>query len=313
LFLTEYLFGTFIFLFLQLKIMPISSMQSINNQNDNIIPEISSRELDFDIISFKNFFKDKNFKDTQRYTVADRNMILIITSGLGKHIVDFKSHQFTNGSLIFIAQGQVHKFDYKPGNSGYILFFSDTFLNSRLNTLSQSWLFNYHVDPLNIQVNAKMREHFFDIIEKIYQEFRSNNTFAKNEVIKTLLYLLLVRSERIKRELISKDALNRSDLIFEFIKVAEKHYSESRNADYFAKLLNISYKHLNNVCKQALNKTAKTFIDEYIMLIAKRYLVCYDMSVRQISDATGFDEPTNFVKYFRKHTGMSPGQFKAKY
>jgi YesN/AraC family two-component response regulator len=36
------------------------------------------------------------------------------------------------------------------------------------------------------------------------------------------------------------------------------------------------------------------------------------MSVREISEHTGFDEPTNFVKYFKKHSGQTPEKFRKK-
>lgn len=276
-----------------------------------------TQKPEFEIVSLKNFFKNNpDLKEIQKFHRAERNMILIITSGLGKHIIDFKNYQFTNGSVIFIAKGQVHKFEVKPGNSGYLILFSEDFLSNNSigsETLSQTWLYNYHIGLPKIQVNAEMREHFFDIIKKIYQEYKARNIFAKTEAIKTLLYLLLIKSERIKRELLNKDALKWSDIIFDFIDLTENKFIESRNADHFARQLNISYKHLNNICKQSLNKTAKSFIDDYIILVAKRYLVCSGLTVKQITSVTGFDEPTNFVKYFKKHTGISPVQFRKSF
>lgn len=288
---------------------PEINSSSVSSENTN------SQKLEFKIVSLKNYFNsdNKNIKEIQEYHPAENNMILIITSGLGKHSIDFKDFQFTNGSVIFIAKEQVHKFEIKPGNSGYLILFTDKFLKDNKigsDTLSQTWLYNFHIGLPKIQVNAEIREHFFDIIKKIYQEYKAGNIFAKTEVIKTLLYLLLIKSERIKREFINKDALKWSNIIFDFIELTETKFNLSRNADHYAELLSISYKHLNNICKQSLNKTAKSFIDDYIVLVAKRYLVCSEMTVKQISDITGFDEPTNFVKYFKKHTGISPIKFR---
>lgn len=292
-------------------------------QPENISDGISSentetQKLDFEIISLKDYFNNEsnNVKEIQEHHPAESNMILIITSGLGKHIIDFKDYQFTNGSIIFIAKGQVHKFEIKPGNNGYLILFTDEFLRDNsigIATHSKTWLYNFHIDLPKIQVNAEIREHFFDIIKKIYQEYKAGNVFAKTEVIKTLLYLLLIKSERIKRQLINKDALKWSNIIFDFIDLIENKFNKSRNADRYARQLNISYKHLNNICKQSLNKTAKSFIDDYIVLTAKRYLVCSNLTVKQITSVTGFDEPTNFVKYFKKHTGKSPIQFRKSF
>jgi AraC family transcriptional activator of pobA len=282
------------------------------------IPHSQEDLSDFKIIPLVTYFKKKNEYplDIEKAHRMGYNTILIITSGLGKHYIDFKPVEYTNGTVVFVSKEQVQSFDIKPGNSGYLIFFTDDFLEKNevgYKNLSHTWLYNYHVSIPKIQVNAELREHFFDIIEKIYQEYKAGNKFAQTEVIKTLLYLLLIKSERIKRELIDHNALNRSSLIFEFIDLTREKISESRNAKDYAKHMKISYKHLNNICKQCLNKTSKEFIDEYIVIEAKRSLISTDYTVKEITGMLGFDEPTNFVKYFKKHTGFSPAGFRKKY
>jgi AraC-like DNA-binding protein len=282
------------------------------------LPHIEEELFDFKIMPLVQYFKNKNNypMNIEKPHRMGYNTLLIITSGLGKHFIDFKPIDYTNGTVVFIAKDQVQSFEIKPGNSGYLIFFTDDFLAKNalgFQALSHTWIYNYHVSVPKIQVNADVREHFFDIIEKIYQEFKAGHTFAKTEVIKTLLYLLLIKSERIKRELINNNALNRSSLIFQFIDLTREKISETRNAKDIAKLMKISYKHLNNVCKQCLNKTSKEFIDEYVVVEAKRTLISTDYSVKEITAMLGFDEPTNFVKYFKKHTGYSPAGFRKKY
>jgi len=282
------------------------------------LPHIEEELFDFKIMPLVQYFKNKNNypMNIEKPHRMGYNTLLIITSGLGKHFIDFKPIDYTNGTGVFIAKDQVQSFETKPGNSGYLIFFTDDFLAKNalgFQALSHTWIYNYHVSVPKIQVNADVREHFFDIIEKIYQEFKAGHTFAKTEVIKTLLYLLLIKSERIKRELINNNALNRSSLIFQFIDLTREKISETRNAKDIAKLMKISYKHLNNVCKQCLNKTSKEFIDEYVVVEAKRTLISTDYSVKEITAMLGFDEPTNFVKYFKKHTGYSPAGFRKKY
>jgi AraC family transcriptional regulator, transcriptional activator of pobA len=282
------------------------------------IPHSLTDISDFKIIPLVNYFKQKDEYplDIEKPHRMGYHTILIITSGLGKHFIDFKPVDYTNGTVIFVSKEQVQSFDIKPGNSGYLIFFTDEFMEKNsvgFHNLSHTWLYNYHVNIPKIQVNAELREHFFDIIDKIYQEYRAGSKYAQTEVIKTLLYLLLIKSERIKRELIDHDALNRSNMIFEFIDLTRDNLSKTRNAKDIAKLMKISYKHLNNVCKQCLNKTSKEFIDEYIVIEAKRTLISTDYTVKEITAMLGFDEPTNFVKYFKKHTGFSPAGFRKKH
>ena len=59
-----------------------------------------------------------------------------------------------------------------------------------------------------------------------------------------------------------------------------------------------------------LNKNAKDFVDERVILEIKRLLIHTHLSVKEIAEATGFDEPTNLIKFFKRYTGQTPLSFR---
>lgn len=75
-------------------------------------------------------------------------------------------------------------------------------------------------------------------------------------------------------------------------------------------MLQISYKHLNNIVKKCTNKTAKEFIDDFVILEIKRFLCSTSLSVKEIAFKCGFDEQTNFLKYFKKLANDTPSNFR---
>ena len=75
-------------------------------------------------------------------------------------------------------------------------------------------------------------------------------------------------------------------------------------------MLSISTKHLNGIVKEFTLNTAKQFIDNLVILETKRAIASSNYSLKEIGYAVGFDEVTNFTKFFKKHTGTSPKQFK---
>ena len=95
-----------------------------------------------------------------------------------------------------------------------------------------------------------------------------------------------------------------------FIKLLEGNYTNSRDAKIYADMLHMIYKSLNQICKLATKQTTKQLIDAYIILEAKRKLSIENIRVQQLADELGFDEVTNFVKYFKKNTLITPSQFK---
>ena len=67
----------------------------------------------------------------------------------------------------------------------------------------------------------------------------------------------------------------------------------------------------NHVCKVNINKTAKAYIEYVTVLEIKRLLAYSSKNVQEVAFHFGFDEPTNMVKFFKKHTKMTPTQFRS--
>lgn len=90
----------------------------------------------------------------------------------------------------------------------------------------------------------------------------------------------------------------------------EKEYVNTRNSKIYASKLFISYKFLNDVVKKLTGKTVKAFIEGFVTTEIKRYLVSTSLSVKEISYKTGFQEPVNMVKFFKKNTKITPLKFR---
>ena len=103
------------------------------------------------------------------------------------------------------------------------------------------------------------------------------------------------------------------NLFKKFNSLIEQNIAKSRSADFYANELAITYKHLNLICKELVNKTAKNVIDDFLILKAKRNLINTTMKSNELAFKLGFEDPTNFTKYFKKHTGLTPKEFTKSY
>jgi len=74
--------------------------------------------------------------------------------------------------------------------------------------------------------------------------------------------------------------------------------------------MHVSLRTLSNLTSQQLNKTPSLIIQERIILEAKRLLLYSNLNVAQVAYQLGFDDPSYFVKYFKKHTKISPSEFR---
>ncbi len=276
----------------------------------------SKTEIEFEIFSISSLFARQDRIDNQLDMphYVDFYNIMYITRGTGAHYIDFKPYRYQKGSIIFVSRGQVHAFDVRSDVDGFVILFTDDFLSKHMihsDILSMYGLYNYDLHEPIIQPEETNEELFRKTVDEMYWEHLLSNNFAKEEILCLLLRLLLLRAERIKRILIPKE-LNTEwfDTFRAFKNHLEKKFTETRTAKEYAGMMGISYNYLNTACKSITGNTVKAFIDRFIILEAKRRLATSDISVKELTYALGFDEPTNFLKYFKKHTGQSPLQFK---
>ncbi len=276
----------------------------------------SKTEIDFEIFSYGSLLYRRERLDfpLDKPHRVDFYHVIYITGGSGVHYIDFKPYAYSEGSTVFISKGQVHAFDFRSEVDGFIILFTDEFLSKNLihsDILSFYRLYNYHLQEPVIQPEKTGGDRFKIIVKEMYWEYLLSDNFAKEEILRLLLKLLLLRAERIKRTLIPKEKNAEWFTTFSVFKNhLEKQFAQTRNANDYAGMMNISYKHLNEVCKSISGNTAKAFIDQFIILETKRRLAISDITVKELTYDLGFDEPTNFVKFFKNHTGQSPSQFK---
>ena len=109
-----------------------------------------------------------------------------------------------------------------------------------------------------------------------------------------------------------KKSTHYEKLVEKFMHLVQAHYKQQRGLDFYADLLCLTPKHLSKVIKETTNKTANDWIDEHVILEAKALLKSTNMTAQQISEELNFSDQSFFGKYFKRHTGMSPREYKGK-
>ena len=237
-------------------------------------------------------------------------ILLIVTNGTGSHNIDLIEYPLKKGTVLKIAKGQVHAFEENAGYDGFLIVFTEEFV---LNYFSKSsiefisHLYNYHISNAAVD-GSNFNEPF---IEQLMIELKTENTYAQKNIVATMLELYLLRLERFSQtDDIPKQHQKYYPLFLEFKNLVETQYVTTRNVKDYADRLHISTKHLNQIVKEFTLNTAKHFIDDFVILEIKRTIASTNNSLKEIGFTVGFDEVTNFTKFFKKHTGTTPKQFK---
>jgi AraC-like DNA-binding protein len=100
------------------------------------------------------------------------------------------------------------------------------------------------------------------------------------------------------------------EYISEFRKALDELIKATRSVQYYADHLNVTRKKLNQATQKFLGKSAKKVIEERVVLEVKRLLLYTTCTVKEIGFSLGFTDPTNFNKFFKKHTQITPAQYR---
>jgi AraC-like DNA-binding protein len=240
----------------------------------------------------------------------------VVTEGTGKHSIDFQSYGCTKGTILFIGNGQIHKFMQDSGLKGYLIPFHDDFLSflNIIETTKILQLFNSSLFEPKVQLDKQTFSEISNHILIINIEyFKVNDSYSSN-IIGGELFTIFSKLYRIK-SIANKVTLN-TKYLEKFIcfqnLLKDKIFETSKVEDY-AKDLGMSSKTLNTITRSIIGKQAKIFINEFYLLAIKRILTDQKLSIKECAFQSGFDDIPNFYKFFKHHLNLTPEQFRQKF
>lgn len=286
----------------------------------SLIPKVDFRDtqlpgVGFEIIDLEYLYQASRKTSDSYIGRAHRinfHNLVFITEGAGQHFVDFNSYPVETGSLVFINKHQVHKFDVENQPKGKLIVFTEDYLDQVVSAMDlQIFSPTHFVSSYlpSFQLCPAGRKSTMNLIELITDEYQTDKPNIK--YLQILFAALLTKISEARPDVYrQKMNQNQIDLFDAFVSLLHREFTHHRDAQKYADRVGTTYKTLNKICKLATNRTAKQLIDAQILLEAKRSLIIENQQIQQISDKLGFDEATNFVKYFKKQTTMTPNQFR---
>lgn len=248
---------------------------------------------------------------------VDFPFFLYVHGGRYTHMVDFETFECRSGSCLLVRPGQVHRFGNQQGWDGWMLILHADLLGPRPRTSSVRELDDLS-DPLDMSTHLQVSELTRDAIVEALRRMRldASRAGAPRAVNALLRAQLQVLRTRLQLEQTGPSGDITVDAVAierhrDFRHAVEQHFRRWHKASSYARELHCSVRTLNRSTVQITGRTAKAHIVDRIMLEARRLLVHTTLPVSTIGSQLGFDEPTNFVKFFHREAGATPGRFRA--
>lgn len=242
----------------------------------------------------------------------DFYLLLYITRGGGQHIIDFRRYNISPGSFFLMTPGQVHYWNLNSGTDGFIIFFLPSFytMGSTDKSLMEFPFFHsFNADPHIVLTGSQKRVIDFAIAE-MYAEFTSAGKLNLR-MLRSYLEIVLLKLSTDYPAIGEKNCVDGvSFKIRKLEQLIEKHYLKKKQPREYADLMNLSPSYLNALCKEALGKTLTDLISARVILEAKRLFSYSDLNVSEVANRLNFTDSSYFIRFFRKHTDLTPAQFK---
>lgn len=270
----------------------------------------------FDLVSLQKILslKPRDHSQFEHHKVGFY-VLLLITDGNGIHSVNYDDFPFMRGTVFSLRKHTIHKF-HKSGAKGKLLIFTEDFairFSNRNEGLRLFQLFNELFGSAKLQLSESEFDEIQVLVNQIEKEYFLVNDSESIEIIRNLIQAIVLRLFRVKSKVYHNPSTGNSYFKFALLQeLIENECFEHKKVTYYAGKIGVTPKTLSNVTKNMIGKSAKAFIDEIVILQIKRLLANTHLSISEIAYRSGFDEPTNFFKYFRKRTGYSPKSFRAQ-
>jgi AraC-like DNA-binding protein len=165
-----------------------------------------------------------------------------------------------------------------------------------------------------IQIEAHERQSMETVVKVLEEEFDTIDG-NQEEMLRILLKRFIIKCTRIARKQLIKGDLPeaRIDIIRQFNVLVEEHFKSLKQITDYAHLMNRSPKTITNVFSQHSDKSPLQVIHDRLTLEARRMLIFTDKTAKEIAYELGFEDPSQFSRFFKKNTQISIQDFREKH
>lgn len=166
-----------------------------------------------------------------------------------------------------------------------------------------------------IRLPARIIEGARNWFQMAFYTYRDRDNIFRNTIIRNRLQNVLLeafdKTQRFAPDVHSQTGTTRqADLFQRFVALVHEHCTEQREVAFYADRLCISTRYLSTIIRSVAHSTAKEFIDRSVVLEIKMLLGSTELSVQEIAYRLHFPDQSYLGRFFKKHTGVSPTEFR---
>lgn len=267
-----------------------------------------------EFIMIRNTFNSDLF----RFPCRIKALVGVLCTGGTIHFKrNLGEYSITQGMMFINTPNDIVQVDEIDRFTATIVMVSEDFIKEMsINLTNLLTMHPIMLESPSRQLTAEELTFFEQLSETLERLILQPETKYKLETIKGIMAALVYRLCDIfideNNHHTTSILRNRQRAMYEqFMLLLNKHHCREHSIKFYADQICISPKHLSAVIKQISGRSAAEWIDEYVILEAKNLLRYSTMNIQEIAYYLNFTTQSFFGKYFKRLTGMTPGQYRA--
>ncbi|GGA91863.1 transcriptional regulator [Puia dinghuensis] len=243
----------------------------------------------------------------------DHYLFFLGLTGMGSVMVDFEEFTLEANTLFYILPGQMHSYrGSDAAATGWFMALDPGLVPDSFRAVLENPLLSIKpvaVMPAELEPMLQCLE-LMDTLQR-----RLDPCYSRQAVYHMLsAFTAMFTDVYARQQCIPADKVSRSQTIMlEFRKLLSVEYKQLKSAGEYAAALHLSLSYLNEAVKDTTGFTVSYWIQQQIVLEAKRLLYYSQYSVKEIAHRLGYEDHTYFSRLFKKTVGRTPLEFRGLY
>lgn len=239
--------------------------------------------------------------------------ILFMSEGELELKLDESNSTHKGSWAISIPAGVVHGFRFHPKTKGVVLSLSTDLFSPEagngIDALLDDIMPQAHI--VEFKAGSSLYTHMLQNLDLIKDELLHSYQDQHLMLYSIIKIVLMTLRRQLQHEKI-QNTVHQSEIqqAGKFKNLLEEKYKKHWKISDYAKALHISVSTLNRLCHEAFGTTAKTLIQERLLIEAKRRLIYTRQTLAEISYTLGYKDPAYFSRVFKQTEGVSPKGFR---
>ena len=290
------------------KEVPVITQSDVFRPGENVYVQMSTENSDFCGVIHKHTFIE----------------LVYIVSGSAIHVVGDRCVPASRGDLFIINYDTPHAF-FKNETSGesfvaYDLLFTPDFFdrslihNLRFESIHSSFLF-YSLFPgqqlgPDVHISGSSYNTFGELFHKIYLEFVGREDGYISIIRAYVIELIIKMFRKMNSAPKSDNAHRQSQVVETTLNYLKENYQKQISLEDLAAQVFLSKDYFARLFRETTGMPIIALLQKIRVEEACKMLASSNEKVAQIAALCGFHDLKNFYTAFKKHTGMTPRQYR---